>query len=541
LGVGVVTIKIRLLSGFGAVILLIAALAAVAVISNIRTQANYDSLVGDEVPALNSLNAALLAGLRTVEATSELVQMLLEQHHQALDRVADRSVANLISALPAGSVDEMKAEIDEQQELLARSIEAFVATETVIHGRPDAPVHGVEHNPERIEELGLAVLAKSKRVVALIEARAGLPDILMAQKDMVETDPPFFALQSVIAERTADLARQRAEAATLMQASTWSVIGFGGLALVVGLAVTQLVAGSVSRPVARLRAAVARLGSGDFAAADELRTLRTSGEIADLAASFRRMAADLAEAKEKEQRQERLSALGQIAGTVSHELRNPLATIRNSIDILRKTTDGKAPGAERAIARIDRSVQRCDAIVGDILEFSRVQDLNREPTSIDDWLQEMLDEHELPSSIRMHRALAAGAGIMLDRMRFRQVLVNLVDNAAQAMADPQWQPDPDRERTITVRTELAGPHIRLSVGDNGPGIAADKLSKIFDPLFTTKTKGVGLGLPTVRKLVEQHGGTIDVESREGGGTTFTVWLPRLVSDAEPSARLVTAA
>src|SRR6185312_3266697 len=163
-------------------------------------------------------------------------------------------------------------------------------TETVIHGRPDAPVHGVEHKPERIEDLGLAVLAKSKRVVALIEARAGLPDILLAQKDMVETAPPFFALQSVIAERTADLARQRAEAATLMQASTWSVIGFGGLALVVGLAVTQLVAGSVSRPVARLRAAVARLGSGDFAAADELQTLRTSGEIADLAASFRRMA-----------------------------------------------------------------------------------------------------------------------------------------------------------------------------------------------------------------------------------------------------------
>ena len=186
-------------------------------------------------------------------------------------------------------------------------------------------------------------------------------------------------------------------------------------------------------------------------------------------------------------------------------------------------------------------MQRCDAIVGDILEFSRVQDLNREPTSIDDWLQEMHDEHELPSSIRMHRALAAGAGTMLDRTRFRQVVVNLVDNAAQAMADPQWQPDPDRERTITVRTELAGPHIRLSVGDNGPGIAADKLSKIFEPLFTTKTKGVGLGLPTVRKLVEQHGGTLDVESREGDGTTFTVWLPRLVSDAEPSARLVTAA
>jgi signal transduction histidine kinase len=541
LGVDVVTIKTRLLSGFGAVILLIAALAAVAVISNTRTEANYGVLIDEEVPALNDLGAALLAGARTVEATSELVQMLLEQHHRALEADPDESVALLISALPPGSIDEMKAEIREQQELLERSLEAFVATESVIHARPDAQARGPEHSPERIEELGLAVLAKSKQVVALVDARAGLHDILAAQTDMVETDPPFFALQSVIAERTADLGRQRAEAAALMHVSTWSILGFGGLALVVGLAVTQLVAGSVSRPVARLRAAVARLGSGDFAAADELQTLRTSGEIGELAASFRRMAADLAEAKEKEKRQERLSALGQLAGTVSHELRNPLATIRNSIDILRKMTDGKATAADRAVARIDRAVQRCDAIVGDILEFSRVQELNREPTAIDAWLQEMLDEHEVPSSPRVRRELMAGAETMLDRTRFRQVLVNLVDNAAQAMADPQWQPGPDHEPTITVRTELAGPHIRLSVSDNGPGIVADKLSKIFEPLFTTKTRGVGLGLPTVRKLVEQHGGTIDVESREGGGTTFTVWLPRLVSDAEPSALLVTAA
>jgi signal transduction histidine kinase len=541
LGVDVVTIKTRLLSGFGAVILLIAALAAVAVISNTRSEANYGVLIDEEVPALNDLGGALLAGARTVEATSELVQMLLEQHHRALEADPDESVALLISALPPGSIDEMKAEIREQQELLERSLEAFVATESVIHARPDAQARGPEHSPERIEELGLAVLAKSKQVVALVDARAGLHDILAAQTDMVETDPPFFALQSVIAERTADLGRQRAEAAALMHVSTWSILGFGGLALVVGLAVTQLVAGSVSRPVARLRAAVARLGSGDFAAADELQTLRTSGEIGELAASFRRMAADLAEAKEKEKRQERLSALGQLAGTVSHELRNPLATIRNSIDILRKMTDGKATAADRAVARIDRAVQRCDAIVGDILEFSRVQELNRESTAIDGWLQEMLDEHEVPSSPRVRRELMAGAETMLDRTRFRQVLVNLVDNAAQAMADPQWQPGPDHEPTITVRTELAGPHIRLSVSDNGPGIVADKLSKIFEPLFTTKTRGVGLGLPTVRKLVEQHGGTIDVESREGGGTTFTVWLPRLVWDAEPSALLVTAA
>src|SRR5262249_44975774 len=108
---------------------------------------------------------------------------------------------------------------------------------------------------------------------------------------------------------------------------------------------------------------------------------------------------------------------------------------------------------------------------------------------------------------------------------------------------PQGGRPAGRRRAIPVRTEAAGPHVRLSVADNGPGIPGDKLGKIFEPLFTTKAKGVGLGLPTVRKLVEQHGGTIDVESKEGKGTMFTVWLPRQPgqADVEPAAPMLATA
>jgi signal transduction histidine kinase len=106
------------------------------------------------------------------------------------------------------------------------------------------------------------------------------------------------------------------------------------------------------------------------------------------------------------------------------------------------------------------------------------------------------------------------------------VIVNLVDNAAQALTDPGWQPPTEPERRITVRSEAAGPYLKLSVIDTGCGIPADKLGRIFEPLFTTKSFGVGLGLPTVRQIIEQHGGTIDVESVVDQGTTFTIWLPR---------------
>jgi signal transduction histidine kinase len=96
----------------------------------------------------------------------------------------------------------------------------------------------------------------------------------------------------------------------------------------------------------------------------------------------------------------------------------------------------------------------------------------------------------------------------------------------QRLVADRWSPAHHR-----VKTELAGPHVRLSITDNGPGISTENLAKIFEPLFTTKVSGVGLGLPTVRTIVEQHGGTIDVESAVDAGTTFVVWLPRQSGDA----------
>jgi signal transduction histidine kinase len=155
------------------------------------------------------------------------------------------------------------------------------------------------------------------------------------------------------------------------------------------------------------------------------------------------------------------------------------------------------------------------------------------PTAIDSWLSLVLTHCKVPAGIALTRELMAADEVAIDAEQFRQVVVNLVDNATQALNDPAWNPPADHARRVTVRSESAGPHVRLSVVDTGPGIPADVLPRIFEPLFTTKNFGVGLGLPTVRQIVELHGGTIDVDSAVDVGTTVTVWLPRL-ADAEPS-------
>jgi signal transduction histidine kinase len=115
---------------------------------------------------------------------------------------------------------------------------------------------------------------------------------------------------------------------------------------------------------------------------------------------------------------------------------------------------------------------------------------------------------------------------MIDRAGLRQVVVNLIVNAAQALTNPTWNPPDGQERSITVRTEAAGPFVRISVIDTGPGIDEATAAKIFEPLFTTKGFGAGLGLPTARQLVEQHGGTLDAKSEPGDGATFLILLPR---------------
>jgi PAS domain S-box-containing protein len=217
--------------------------------------------------------------------------------------------------------------------------------------------------------------------------------------------------------------------------------------------------------------------------------------------------------------QERLSALGQLTATVAHEMRNPLSAIRNTIFVIEEM--GRANGLpfERPLARMARSIARCEDIISDLLDFTRAREPKLVPVCLDDWLAELLDELAVPPGIALERELGAdGVVVSLDADRFRRVLINLVDNASQAIEGAETA-----ERRITVTT-TAAPMPEIRVADTGPGIAPDVLPKIFEPLFSTKSFGTGLGLPTVRQIVEQHGGTIAVES-EGRGATVRIALP----------------
>jgi signal transduction histidine kinase len=242
--------------------------------------------------------------------------------------------------------------------------------------------------------------------------------------------------------------------------------------------------------------------------------------------------AELHAAQEELVRQERLAALGQLTGTVSHELRNPLGAMRNAVTALKKLAPADQALMARSVAVVDRCVTRCDNIISDLLDYSKARPLHLESTPIDIWLAQILDEYEVPSGISLVRKLESGVALACDRDRLRRVLINLLDNACQAIQG-NAEEVPAGEHVLSVSARQAAGCVEIAVRDSGPGIAADDLERIFEPLYSTKAFGMGLGLSIVKRIVEQHDGEIDVTCEPGRGAEFVFRLPL----ARPAAKV----
>ncbi len=231
---------------------------------------------------------------------------------------------------------------------------------------------------------------------------------------------------------------------------------------------------------------------------------------------------ELEEAQRELVRNERLAAIGQLTGTVSHELRNPLGTIRSSFAIVGNHLQTTHGPVARALERIDRNIDRCVTIIDELLAYTRVRDIHLEAVAVDDWLTELVVDEDIPHTISVVLDCHSGATLLMDRERLRRAILNLLQNAWQAFSESEHD---CAQPTVAISTRLEDQHLTLSIADNGPGIPEDIRERIFDPLFSTKSFGVGLGLPLVRQIVDQHGGEITVDTALGEGTTITLRLP----------------
>ncbi len=238
---------------------------------------------------------------------------------------------------------------------------------------------------------------------------------------------------------------------------------------------------------------------------------RVKREAEELEQRVRERTAQLEAAQDELVRAERLAILGQLAGGMSHELRNPLGVIKNSVYYLRMVL----PEEERVrkhLGILDREVETATRIISGLLDFARVTPPSRVEVDLNALVRDQLERMPQPDSITVVLELASDLPpVLADPEQIRLVLSNLISNANQAMPNGG---------TLTIQTVHAAAGVTLTVADTGLGIAPEHLERIFEPLFTTEAKGIGLGLPLAKRLVESNQGKIRVESTPGQGTCF---------------------
>jgi PAS domain S-box-containing protein len=218
---------------------------------------------------------------------------------------------------------------------------------------------------------------------------------------------------------------------------------------------------------------------------------------------------------------ERQALLGRLTAAVSHELRNPLAVVRASVFAVSRKVGGQDPSLDRALARAERHILRCDEIVDQLLSFAQAPLLHPEPTEADRWLEAQLRELELPEWLEVSSQFESGVWLSLDRAAMHRVLVILVTNAVQAM---EGLPPGDARR-LQLQARRREGWLELRLCDSGPGIPQELREQAFEPPVSGRKFGVGLGLTIARLVVEQHGGAIGLSSVPGEGTVVTVTLP----------------
>lgn len=321
-------------------------------------------------------------------------------------------------------------------------------------------------------------------------------------------------------------------------ASKKILTGTLAFAFVVGILISVSFIKGITGPVEELLNATRKIKAGSLQYRIEK---RIKDEFGELAASFNEMAVSLQEQYKKLQMTERLAVVGELAAGMAHEIRNPMAGIRVSMEVLSQEAP-LAPEDKEVLHRVINEVDRITALLTGLLNYARPPEPKPVPLDVHQVLGLTLKSARYTiknqkeqngaadKQVEFVTEFAPGLPLVLaDPSQLQQIFLNLILNAVEALT-----PTPERRGVITLQTRPAvDGSVQIAITDNGKGIASNSLEEIFRPFFTTKAQGTGLGLAISKRLVEQqHGGSIAVANNLGGeGVTFTITLPA----AGPSA------
>ncbi|HEX8949397.1 MAG TPA: HAMP domain-containing sensor histidine kinase [Dissulfurispiraceae bacterium] len=291
----------------------------------------------------------------------------------------------------------------------------------------------------------------------------------------------------------------------------------------VGTIMTLILSRQYTRPIKTIVDASMRVAAGDL---NQSLPVRGKDEVGQLSETFNFMVAKLKENRTLEERlreAEHLSGLGQLSRSMAHEIRNPLNFINLSVGHLgekyRPEDAGKQEKFDNLISGIKQEVQRLNKLVNDYLDYSRPLKLNLQKVKVSELLEGVLAliwAKAEADGITIIRGTPSEAELKVDPDLFKSCILNVITNAFHAMG---------RKGVLKITEAISGNEFLLSIADNGEGVSRENLERIFEPFFSTKQNGLGLGLPMTRRVMEEHGGRVEFKSVVGEGSEVALALP----------------
>jgi len=299
---------------------------------------------------------------------------------------------------------------------------------------------------------------------------------------------------------------------------TWSTISIAVLVTGLVALISHLIGRNLTNPIKVLVDSTAQVTTGDL---DVQCEIKTHDEMGDLAAAFNQMTRELKESRDKLIQAERLATAGKMSASFAHEIRNPLSSMRMLAQMLMQKPEMSVEKHQQSLRYILEEIERVDVIVKGLMDFSGTTALNRSTQPLEPVLQAVLalmeanlSHHQIELVLDLSPETPE---IEFDSDKLKQAFMNVVLNAMEAM------PQGGVLKVSTIVDE--DKNVGIKVADTGVGIPEEDLGHLFEPFFTRKTRGTGLGLANVKRILEDHGGRVEIESVLGEGTEVSLWLP----------------
>jgi len=318
-------------------------------------------------------------------------------------------------------------------------------------------------------------------------------------------------------ERFYCLLRPMEKIAEAKRTLTWYMLGIAVLVMALIAFISYRIGKNLTNPIKVLVDSTTRVATGDL---DEQCEIKTHDEIGDLAAAFNQMTRDLKESRDQLIQAERLATAGKMSASFAHEIRNPLSSMRMLAQMLMQKLEMLGAKHQQSVRYILEEIERIDTIVKGLMDFARPSSLDLKQQPITPVLQAVLSLME--ANLAHHKIQLVlnlsleTPEIQFDSDKLKQAFMNVVLNAMEAM--PQGG-------VLQVSTFTENDSVCIKVEDTGVGISAEDLEHLFEPFFTRKTRGTGLGLANVKRILEEHSGTVEIDSIRDKGTEVSLWLP----------------